>query len=129
MALPQSIADKTIVFYDGTCPLCHWLVAFLIKRPRADEISFAPLAGETASLLPAAIKNTDSVILRKSGQHYQKSDAIYHLAVILGGSFALLAVILRWLPKAVADGVYDLVARHRQRFFGDSCSFSSFDKK
>ena len=37
---------KTIVFYDGFCPMCHFWVRYLLKNDIEKSLHFAPIQGK-----------------------------------------------------------------------------------
>ena len=41
----------TVLFYDGSCGLCHASVRFILLRDRRGTLAFAPLAGVAATAL------------------------------------------------------------------------------
>ncbi len=110
------------VFYDGECGLCHRSVIFLLAEDEAGELfRFAPLGSaaylreidaETRRSLP------DSIVLRRpSGEILVKSRAVLHAATRLGGLWRVGSQVLGVVPRAVADTVYDAIARVRRRLF------------
>ena len=96
-----------ILFYDGTCGLCHGAVLFVLKRDKAGRFRFAPLQGETlAELTPEDVRVAlpDSLVLREpDGRLFTRSSAVG----------ALLWII----PRPLRNLGYDLVAKVRHRFF------------
>lgn len=115
-----------LILYDGLCGLCDRLVQFLLRRDREDRFRFAPLQSRLAreTLDPhgvdAAELNTVCVVadFRTPGETVlTKSSAVLYALAQLGGLWRL-AVVLRGVPRAVADPVYDFIARHRYRIFG-----------
>jgi predicted DCC family thiol-disulfide oxidoreductase YuxK len=115
-----------ILFHDGECGVCSASVRFLLARDGADPaegtaLRFAPLTGRHAEALRQlhpALVNVDSVLWVTPGSGpdtvRQRSDAVLAALRYLGGGWALLARFAQWIPRPVRDGVYDLVARHRQ---------------
>lgn len=113
-----------IVFYDGTCGLCHGFVQFIVARDRAGVFRFAPLQGQTAArLIPGLTGDLRSVVLKDESGVYRKSDASLRTLTRLGGTWALAAG-LRVVPRPLRDFVYDVIAKRRHRLFGsaDACT-------
>jgi predicted DCC family thiol-disulfide oxidoreductase YuxK len=115
-----------LVLYDGVCALCNWVVRFLIKRDKRDVFRFAPLQSSLAEKILARHQLTpqalDTVYLvERYGQADEKvlarSDAAIDAANSLGGIWRATA-ILRLLPRALRDRLYDLIARSRYGVFG-----------
>jgi predicted DCC family thiol-disulfide oxidoreductase YuxK len=123
--------SNPIVLYDGVCGLCNRLNQFLLKRDTHDRFRFASLQSDlAASLLKrhgADSRDLDTVYVvldyNQPGERLlARSDAILHVVTQLGGIWKW-ARAGRLLPKALRDGLYELVARNRYRVFGkhDSC--------
>ncbi len=111
-----------IVFYDGTCGLCHGFVRFVLAEDRSgDSLGFAPLQGETfRTLVPEAKRSAlpDSIVVRTAeGRLLTRSDAVMHVARRLGGRWRALAAVAALVPRPVRDVLYDAVARVRYRLF------------
>ena len=119
--------DGPIVLFDGVCNLCHGFVQFLLPRDTEGRFRFASLQSEVGQRLLAehglADHGLDSIVLIEDGDCYVKSSAVIRIAQLLGGVYRLLGPF-RYLPRRFRDRVYDLVAAHRYRLFGekDQCA-------
>lgn len=122
--------EKPIVLFDGCCNLCTKSVQFIIDRDPGGHFCFASIrsgAGrellEKCSIDPDKV---DAIVLVENGKCLTRSDAALAVAGKLGG-FWPLASTLRLLPRFLRDWSYNLVARNRHRFFGESetCSLPS----
>lgn len=120
----RAAAEHDVVFYDGTCGLCHRAVRAWLARDRRGLLRFAPLQGETfAELVPAdqRAELPDSIVVRAAdGRLLTGSDATVHLLRRLGGAWGLAGALLRLVPRPLRDLAYGAVARHRKRFFGST---------
>lgn len=127
-AEPPSLANasRAVVLFDGVCNLCNGYVRFVVKRDRRGRVHFAPLQSAAAAELlrgsgvdPQAL---DSIVLVDGAGVHRRSDAVLRVARLLDGAWPLLAA-LRVLPRPLRDALYDVVARHRDRWFGrrDEC--------
>lgn len=119
---PLVPGGRELVFYDGTCGLCHETVKFVLARDRdGGRFGFAPLQGETAAQLLARDGGEalpDSIVVRQTdGELLFRSDAIFHILDRLGGVWRAVAKVGMMLPKGLRDRAYDLVARVRRRIF------------
>jgi len=115
--------ERPVVFFDGECNLCNGIVQFLIRHDKKKQLLFAPLqsiVGKKAVDYLSYIGNNnpaDSIILFYNGAYFTKSSAALHIAKLLSGAWSLFyAGII--LPRFVRDGIYDLVARNRYKWFG-----------
>ena len=109
-----------LIYYDGLCGLCDRFVQFVLRRDRAARYRFAPLQGSTArDRVPSTLdpETSQTVILEDGGRFRVRSDAALAILTGLGGAWRL-AGSLRMVPRPLRDAVYDLVARHRSRWFG-----------
>jgi predicted DCC family thiol-disulfide oxidoreductase YuxK len=111
-----------VVYYDGDCGLCHRTVRFLLAEDqRGNTFRYAALQSdhfadhvkteERASL-------GDSVIVRKaSGELLQRSSAIVHLLLALGGLWRVIGSLIWCIPRPLRDFGYDVIAKLRKRVF------------
>ena len=110
-----------ILFFDGGCALCHRAVRRLLRweRPGHRELRFAPLDGTTA------------MTLRLKGQlpESQEAVALWHNAKATQGEAAITKALMvigrpslgkafKVLPRFVRQGIYQMTARNRHKWFG-----------
>ena len=113
--------EAPTLYYDGHCGLCSGLVQALLRLDDRAVLRFAPLQSAFAKtrlarhgLDPEALA---TVVLEAGGRAYVRSDAALRALALLGWPYRAAAA-LRVLPQGLRDGVYDWVARHRYRVFG-----------
>jgi predicted DCC family thiol-disulfide oxidoreductase YuxK len=111
----------TIVLFDGVCDLCNGTVRFILRRDEQSRFLFASLQSTAGRALldqhAAAASLPDSVVVIEDGAVLTRSDAAIHILRGLGGVWRLMAMLGRLVPRPVRDSGYDLIARHRHRFF------------
>lgn len=119
--------DHGIVFYDGVCGLCDRWVRFVLKRDKLRTLRFAPLQGEAARArkdLPAELRTVVFILQPgpASEQIFTRSEAALRLLDHVGGFWRIVSW-LRVIPRPIRDGVYDVIAQRRYRWFGkfESC--------
>jgi len=114
-------AAPPLLFYDGSCGLCHRTVRFILSEDRHAAFRFAPLESHAfleAVPEPRRAALPDSFVLRTaSGAVIARSDAVIALCRRLGGVWRLLGEAGAFLPPALRDALYDRVARMRRRLF------------
>ena len=114
--------DAPRLFYDGDCGLCHHAVRLALAADRTGAVRFAPLSGETfGALVPEAdrARLPDSLVLREAdGTLKVRSAALAGLLRHLGGPWPTVARAMALAPEALADRLYDGIARWRGRLFG-----------
>jgi len=119
--------DKKIILFDGVCNFCNRWVNFTLERDKGDVFRFAPLQSGTGREMTQArgidTDAVDSLVLIEPGTaYYTKSDAVLQIVKEFGGGWALFSVF-SWLPRPIRDGLYDVVARNRYKWYGkkDQC--------
>lgn len=125
--------SKVLVLFDGQCAMCHRWVQFIEAETASSAFTFARLGGETArALLPrhqlAADFNEGVVFIEQfegNERVFTKSSAVLRILDALGGFWRVVSW-LRFVPVSVRDPIYDCVARHRLRWFGNqnACSLA-----
>ncbi len=112
--------EGPIIVFDGVCNLCDRSVQFVLARDSQRRFRFA--ARQSAVGLQLLEKwvippPLDSVVLLVDGVAYTRSDAALRIAARLDRPWRWLRIFLG-VPRPVRDWVYDLVAKHRYRWFG-----------
>lgn len=126
-----------LLLYDGTCGFCNASVQFIIARDRRGTMRFAPLQSDVGAAVIGrhpALRDIDSVVYvdgygTGDGERVSvRSAAALAICRYLGRPWSL-ASAGRVVPAVIRDAVYDLIARHRYRFFGrhDSCALPPSD--
>ncbi|WP_061232780.1 thiol-disulfide oxidoreductase DCC family protein [Leptospira noguchii] len=110
-----------IVFFDGICNLCNFVVLFFLDRNQKGNLKFASLQSMAAErILGNKVGLNDSpssVLFLEDGILYQKSNAILKISAYLCFPWNLLP-LFRWVPVCFRDFIYDWIARNRYRWFG-----------
>jgi predicted DCC family thiol-disulfide oxidoreductase YuxK len=113
-------AGKPIIFFDGVCAMCNTFVNLALRIDRHNIFLFAPLQGTTArELLPPLSDDPGEwsmIYLDEKGIHDQL-DASLEVYRRLGGLWWLLS-LLRFIPRAIRNPLYRILARNRYRWFG-----------
>ncbi|RZK44255.1 MAG: DUF393 domain-containing protein [Pedobacter sp.] len=126
--------EKTIIFFDGICNLCHGAVQFTIARDTRKHFHFSSLqsdfAGEKLKSFNIGPQESDSFLLLENGRVYDRSTAALRVAKRLKGLWPLLYAFIV-VPKFIRDGVYNFIARNRYRWYGkqDNCWLPSPELK
>lgn len=123
--------SKPIIFFDGVCNLCNSSVQFVIKKDKANKFRFASLQSNAGQeiLQHYNLSQSDfnSFILFEDGTLYTRSTAALRvLSQLKGWKWSR---VLNWVPRFLRDGVYNVVARNRYKWFGkqESCMLPSPD--
>ncbi len=116
--------DRLVVF-DGYCLLCNRAVRFILRFDRRARFSFAAFQNLRVKLPDDCAGRWDpssTILLIEHGSCYFRAEAVIRILRELYG-FSLLARLLRLMPLALTNGIYSLVSKNRQRWFGttDRC--------
>jgi predicted DCC family thiol-disulfide oxidoreductase YuxK len=120
-AVPAFADDRPVIIFDGYCALCSGTAQFVLRHDRDGAFRLLPAQAPLGHALYLHYgldpQDYETIILIADGRALFKSDAAIRIAVGLGWPWKLAAV-LRVLPRALRDRLYDFVARNRIRFFG-----------
>ena len=119
-------SGRHLLLYDGVCGLCDRFVRFVLARDHRGRFRFATLQGPVGRDLVAAFGRDPDRLETVHVVVDYRSDAARVLNRSAAALFVLgqlgwpwrLASILRWVPAALRDRLYDRVAAHRYRLFG-----------
>jgi len=111
-----------VVLFDGACNLCERTVHFIVRRDKHARFRFASLQSVAAQQLLSdhqyAHDELSSVLLIADGMLFRKSRAGLQIAKRLDGAWSLLYYLCVWVPKFIADPVYDYIGNRRYQWFG-----------
>lgn len=123
---------KHIIFFDGSCGLCHRSVQFVLSHDKNKIFYFSPLNSDFSKKeLVSTDTSVDTFYLKSNDVLYQKSQAWAKTLYLLGGIWLLIAVILSKLPTTLLDNCYDFIAKHRFKIWGkkENCDLLSKEQK
>lgn len=118
--------NHPVILFDGICTFCNFWVNFAIKYDPKKRIKFAPFQSNAGQLLLSqhhiAIESINSVILIENGKVFTQSSAALRICKYLSGLWKIFYGLLI-IPKFLRDFFYNIIARHRYRWFGkkESC--------
>ncbi len=118
-------SEDVVLFFDGFCNLCSDTVTFILRHERDHAIRFSTLQSDLGKRLQkeAAEKygEIDSFLFVIDGKLFIKSTAVLLVADHMLFPFRLARHFMV-IPASIRDKVYDIVARHRYKFFGKKTS-------
>lgn len=121
-----------VVLFDGVCNLCTGIVRFIIPRDPNAHFRFAALTSDAAARALQATRAPgplpDSLVVIDEGRIFTRSDAALRIARHLRYPWPLAGALVV-VPRPVRDWAYDVIARHRYRWFGrqDACIVPTAD--
>jgi len=113
--------EKKIVLFDGVCNLCSSSVQFIISHDKKNQFLFGSLQGKAGReyLQKFNLPENDfnSFMLVEGDQLFTRSSGALRMLKHLGGRWQLLYAFII-IPKFIRDGIYNLVAKNRYKWFG-----------
>lgn len=115
----------TIVFYDGDCGLCSYIVQFILKNEREEKLLFCSLQSEFAIEFLKR-KGHDATLLNTlyffdGSKIYRKSSAALQIIKFLKSPWKVFLIF--WIiPWFIRDIFYDLIASVRKKIVPTACS-------
>lgn len=121
-----------IIFYDGDCGFCNWIVGFILKYEKTPTFYFAALQSEVAqdileNQLHQKIDLSTFYYLNEQQLAF-KSKGFFALAKDLKYPIRALR-IFRFLPVFVTDKVYDFIAKRRKKIMGEKCYMPTIEER
>jgi predicted DCC family thiol-disulfide oxidoreductase YuxK len=119
-----AIPDGDLILFDGTCVFCSAFARFIVRWDKAQHFRFvtahSPLgqAMYAAHGLDGQAMTTNIVIV--SGVPHVKLRAFSAAMRRIGWPWAAFG-LLDLIPRAIADPVYDWIARNRYRLGRREC--------
>ncbi|MDX1956298.1 MAG: DCC1-like thiol-disulfide oxidoreductase family protein [Chitinophagaceae bacterium] len=112
--------DNPVILFDGVCNLCQGSVQFVLKRDKKALFRFASLQSPYGEKIQQQFGITpgkmSSFILYQEGKIFTRSEgALKMLAQLPGWRWAK---VFLWVPPFIRDGIYNLIAKNRYKWFG-----------
>lgn len=130
MSAQTNIEQKfhPVLLYDGECGLCNRAVRRLLKADRAGRLRYAPLQCERAQAYLRAqglpVADFASLVFvpdwsdSARGAYRLRTDGALGACAVVGGGLWRTVGWTRFIPAALRDWAYKLVARSRYALFG-----------
>lgn len=125
-SVPPFPDDKPIIVFDGHCVLCSRWARFVLRHDRAKKFRLLPAQTPLGDALYRHYgldpKEYETNILLEHGVAWFRSESSIRMLKGLGLPWSL-ARLIRILPLAWRDRLYEWVARNRFNWFGrrDAC--------
>lgn len=112
--------------------LCNWFVQLILKYENGNELKFVANNSQIAKKILREFNligiEQNTVILIKNNLLYKESDAAIEVLSQLRFPLNTLTVF-RFVPKVIRDTIYRIIARNRNRLFGQSNSCVVLDSE
>jgi predicted DCC family thiol-disulfide oxidoreductase YuxK len=113
--------DSPVIFFDGVCNLCTGSVQFILKRDHKKIFRFASLQGEAGRMMllenDLSQDQLKTLVLNDGEKIYTRSTAALMVAKELSGLWPLFYALII-VPRALRDGVYNIISNNRYKWFG-----------
>ena len=124
--MESTIPTNPVILFDGVCNLCNGSVQKIIAADPKKQFRFASLQSSFGQQvlkqfhLPSS--ELGSFILLENNQIFTKSTGALKVARRLSGAWPLFYAFII-VPQFIRDGVYNIIARNRYKWFGkkESC--------
>ncbi|MEM1376262.1 MAG: DCC1-like thiol-disulfide oxidoreductase family protein [Pseudomonadota bacterium] len=134
--IEQVVPDgiEALIVFDEVCVFCNGFAKMVARFDAEDAFRFTSAQGPIGQALYNALEmplddfETNLVII--NGEVSTKLSAFIAVAEKIGGIWRF-AIVLRVLPKPIANWLYDRIARNRYRVFGkyDACPMPTEEMK
>lgn len=112
---------SSVVVFDGLCNLCSHTVGFILEHEASPTLQFASVQSAAGSLIMRELgfdpNDAKTFVLVEDGQACFRSEAAIRVARHFRAPWRWLT-LTRFIPRAMRDWIYDLVARNRYKWFG-----------
>ena len=123
--VPAFPDGEPLIVFDGECIFCSGWVKFALRHDKAKRYRFlaaqTPLGEALYRHYGLDTRNYETNIFIDQGRAYFKSEGSIGMIAGLGFPWSLVKVF-RILPRALADRLYEFIARNRLRIAGRSAS-------
>jgi len=118
---PTQQREPPVILFDGVCNLCNGSVRFALAHERGQVLRFAsmqsPRGQELLRRYGLPLVEYESFAFVEDGVAYLRSEGFLRVVRHFRRPWQWLAV-MRILPRALRDWIYDCIARNRFRLFG-----------
>jgi len=124
--METNLYTNPVILFDGVCNLCNSSVQKIIAADPKRKFRFASLQGDFGQRILKQFQlppnELNSFILLEDNQIFTKSTGALKVAKHLSGAWPLLYAFII-IPAFIRDGVYQIIANNRYKWFGkkESC--------
>ncbi len=132
-AVPDFDQSRSLFIFDHHCVLCTGGVGFIMQHDRRGAVAFTSAQKELGEALCRhyGIDWDESFLFLHDGRPSIKTTGYFEVARAMGGVWQL-AQVFRIIPRPIRDWAYDIVARNRYRWFGqtpEACAMLTPDQR
>lgn len=127
----QLLTNHIIVIYDGECGFCNSILQFILKQKPSQKLRFVSFQSTLGFKIRQSLKineNLDSIIVVKDKIYYKKSEAAFIILNYIHSNWKYLKY-LSFIPTAISNYFYDIIANNRYRIQKDNCTIPSPEER
>jgi len=125
--------NNYVVFFDGVCGLCNYIVDFLIKIDKRKILKYSSLQSEFSkrSLPKKKINDLDGLVFLCEGEIFENSKAVIRIMMVMGGGTKVIGSLFNILPSFFSEFLYKIVSKNRYSLWGkmDVCRVPTKEEK
>lgn len=122
--------EDRVVLYDGECGMCNYVVQWLMRADRREQMRFAAQQGPWAGTHFPDAGSWNAVGYVRNGQLYIGFPAVRRMLLDLGWGWQLAGSLLYLVPSPIGHWGYGIIADHRKRFFREpACLLLSMEQR
>jgi predicted DCC family thiol-disulfide oxidoreductase YuxK len=120
-----------ILFFDGCCPLCNFVVRIIYRIDTSGIIRFAPIESELGRAVIERypeLKNIDSAFILDNDEKGNeriawKSKMLARVSAYIRWPWKFMFIPFKIIPHAIGDWMYEFIAQNRNKIFRryDAC--------
>ena len=116
------MADDAVIVFDGVCVLCSRWTRFVLRFDRDQHFRLAAMQTQAGRRILADHgldpDDPSTFIVIDGGHAYTESAAVLHALSRFSWPWRFVAAVLRFVPRALRDTAYRMIARNRYAWFG-----------
>lgn len=122
-------SNRLVIFYDGSCSFCNRWAQWIRVRDKLKCFELHPFKSEIAQQFfehNTSLNQTESITVWDfQDRHWTRSKAVFEILKGLKTRWKFL-LVFKFLPSAITDLIYRLIANNRYNICGkvDSCSLN-----
>jgi predicted DCC family thiol-disulfide oxidoreductase YuxK len=117
----NALITRPVLLYDGECPLCNRVVAWLLKKDKAQNILLCAQQSDVGKAIAAAYQwpndqpDYESVWLATPNALYVGQEAVIRTMEYLNWEYKILAFKAKLWPVFVRNWAYRMVSKNRKK--------------
>lgn len=109
----QTMPDRPLLLYDGGCRFCRWAARVVASLDRQRQLALLPFEDAASYLagIPDEERYSSWHLIDPDGRRFTRGQG----GLVLLERLPATRLLGRAIPGRLADRLYDVIARHRDR--------------